>query len=215
MADPKRFLKKGEGLKRFAAYNPPLPRKTFVRFQPNLPSDESLNISLTDTPKIGPPKTIHTPIRPNRAALAALNANRQTSESPNNSPTSSESTSPEIHQVPKKYNLRTTAAAPALPKTARVPKVRADLSRPQPGNCMLALGKQIEKIEATVNELQERVKNCHCGILSTPLTTKQPRTRARSKLPTNATNQPPKILTALVNELQQLRNNFEELSIGK
>lgn len=88
---PKRFLKKGEGLKRFAAYKPPLPvstnkavrRQTFVKFKleskskntnsiyPDLPSDDSINLS-TEIPRIPPPKIMHTPIRPNRTALGPL-----------------------------------------------------------------------------------------------------------------------------------------------
>lgn len=90
---PKKFLKKGEGLKRFAAYRPPLPmtasklgrRQTFVKFKlhedtkinqpsfipPEILNDESINLS-TEIPKIAPPKIMHTPIRPNRLALGAL-----------------------------------------------------------------------------------------------------------------------------------------------
>lgn len=93
---PKRFLRKGEGLKRFAAYKPPLPtttkkverRQTFVRFRldpknlgvrrepahfvpPDILNDDSINLS-TEIPKIAPPKIIHTPIRPSRHALGTL-----------------------------------------------------------------------------------------------------------------------------------------------
>jgi len=88
---PKKFLKKGEGLKRFAAYKPPPPvstnkfqrRQTFVKFKldnrikpshfidPELLSNESINLS-TEIPKIAPPKIMHTPVRPNRQALGAL-----------------------------------------------------------------------------------------------------------------------------------------------
>lgn len=98
---PKKFLKKGEGLKRFAAYNPPLPvatnkcqrRQTFVKFKldnqlkkqtsasfipPEILYNESINLS-TEIPKIAPPKIMHTPVRPvrpqNRQALGALKGN--------------------------------------------------------------------------------------------------------------------------------------------
>lgn len=89
---PKRFLKKGEGLKRFAAYKPPLPvstsqlqrRQTFVKFKqdlkksnpsyPDLPEDDSINLS-TEVPKIAPPKIMHTPLRPMRTALGTSNFN--------------------------------------------------------------------------------------------------------------------------------------------
>lgn len=72
---PKKFLKKGEGLKRFAAYNPAPPttvkkvgrRKTFVKFKldefhPELFANDSINLS-TEIPKIAPPKIIHTPVK--------------------------------------------------------------------------------------------------------------------------------------------------------
>jgi len=104
---PKRFLRKGEGLKRFAEYKPPLPttvkkaerRRTFVKFNmdglnkksvnkdpplhflpPEILNDDSINLS-TEIPKIAPPKIIHTPIRPSRQALGAI-TNRSSDESP-------------------------------------------------------------------------------------------------------------------------------------
>lgn len=87
--DQKRnFLRRGEGLKRFGEYNPPLPttlkkverRKTFVKFaEPKdtlkfLPKEifeDSINLS-TEIPKIAPPKIIHTPLRPKRHALGTI-----------------------------------------------------------------------------------------------------------------------------------------------
>lgn len=99
LGPPKKFLKKGEGLKRFAAYRPPLPlstnkmfqrRQTFVKFKlhsnnkggdtesdtssfpySDILSNESINLS-TEIPKMAPPKIMHTPIRPDRKALGAL-----------------------------------------------------------------------------------------------------------------------------------------------
>lgn len=91
---PRKFLKKGEGLKRFAAYRPPLPfsankfqrRQTFVKFNldqnklkeyesnflhPDILTNDSINLS-TEIPKIAPPKIMHTPVRPDRRPLAAL-----------------------------------------------------------------------------------------------------------------------------------------------
>lgn len=96
---PKKFLKKGEGLKRFAAYNPPLPttskkvgqrRKTFVKFKldtfyPDILNDESINLS-TEIPKIAPPKIIHTPIKPSRQALGAYNYSDSRSSSVTSEP---------------------------------------------------------------------------------------------------------------------------------
>lgn len=82
---PKKFLKKGEGLKRFAAYNPPLPltahkkRETFVKFNlenniyAEILKNDSINLS-TEIPKIPPPKIMHTPVRPISRTLGALRA---------------------------------------------------------------------------------------------------------------------------------------------
>lgn len=102
---PKKFLRKGEGLKRFAAYKPPLPvtsikkvqrRQTFVKFKldnkitardkstndtfyyPDILNNDSVNLS-TEVPKIAPPKIMHTPIRPNRQALGTIRSQNQPS----------------------------------------------------------------------------------------------------------------------------------------
>lgn len=102
---PKKFLRKGEGLKRFAAYKPPLPvtsikkvqrRQTFVKFKldnkitardkltndtlyyPDILYNDSVNLS-TEVPKIAPPKIMHTPIRPNRQALGTIRSQNQPS----------------------------------------------------------------------------------------------------------------------------------------
>lgn len=109
---PRKFLKKGEGLKRFAAYRPPLPlsanrvqrRQTFVKFKldnklnrknesqfppPDLLLDDSINLS-TEVPRMAPPKIMRTPIRPALGSLKPSVFNRQQTNGPE----------------PKRYNLR-------------------------------------------------------------------------------------------------------------
>lgn len=291
---PKKFLKKGEGLKRFAAYNPPLPtttkkchqrRKTFVKFKldnfyPDILNDESINLS-TEIPKIPPPKIIHTPIKPSRQALGAHNYNDSKSEQ-----------SPNIDPPSRRYNTRARKAlsenVPSCETTKREPKTRRklkavveryerlpatdgnptntpaaesgtteltesqisgniddllekvakmkailgdkelnnsldqsdeeasdgsheadrldapqktnqvhfDLSTPQPGSYILALGQQIQQIESTVNELKEIIKNCTCGKIfqsEQPSTKPGPiRKTTRSKASTVQTRPPAK-----------------------
>lgn len=98
---PKRFLKKGEGLKRFAAYKPPLPlsgnkmqrRQTFVKFKldnkkddphlfpPKNLFDESVDL-YTEVPKVAPPKIMRTPLKPLKQSLF-MNHNNKTSNTAN------------------------------------------------------------------------------------------------------------------------------------
>lgn len=205
---PKRFLKKGEGLKRFAAYKPPPPttttktqrRQTFVRFKldnklkrdqhyidPDILLDDSINLS-TEIPKIAPPKIMHTPVRPNhRPALGTLNSQE------------------------------------------------FDLSTPLPGNCIIALGRQIQQIQETVNELKEKVKNCECGALMPqrrrPTTRSQAKAKSSSSSSTTTTttlsdktrpsadadnnNPAVKLLNCLNDKIDQLREDFEEMSLKK
>lgn len=111
---PKKFLRKYEGLKRFAAYKPPLPitsnqkiqrRQTFVKFKLgylDLLPDDSVNLS-TEVPKIAPPKIMHTPMRPNRQALGTIK------------PTNSESHN-QLCTAPKRYNLRIRDTQPTTKK---------------------------------------------------------------------------------------------------
>lgn len=94
---PKKFLKKGEGLKRFAAYRPPLPKSTIkanrrqtfsrtVKFDSKSPTiagffdpvqyGEDVDNLSTEIPKVAPPKIMHTPIRPNRSALGPINSSQ-------------------------------------------------------------------------------------------------------------------------------------------
>lgn len=151
----RRFLKKGEGLKRFAAYKAPLPttvkkmerRKTFVKFNlvnqskmkssqdsplhflpPEILNDDSINLS-TEIPVIPPPKIMHTPVRPKRQALVTM----------------------------------------------------TNLSSPAPGNCVLAVDRQIQLIESTIHELKETIERCECGVLKpqAPKPTEKPKTRSR------------------------------------
>lgn len=118
---PKKFLRKGEGLKRFAAYKPPLPiisnnkfqrRQTFVKFKlgyVDLLPDDSVNLS-TEVPKIAPPKIMHTPMRPNRQALGTIRSTNLESQN-------------QICAAPKRYNLRIRDTQPTTKtKEIRRPK---------------------------------------------------------------------------------------------
>lgn len=221
---PKKFLKKGEGLRRFAAYNPLPPmttkkedhrRKTFVKFKidtfyPDILNDESLNLS-TEIPTIPPPKIIHTPIKPSRQALGAYNYNEE--RVPQQiAPKKPEEPKPEPAPS-KRYNLR----------GGRKQKATFDLSTPQPGSCMLALHKHIQQIESTVNELKEKIKNCECGKLSpieppSNYTRKNTRSRAanvQTRPSANADNPSSRILDLLIDEIAQLRANFDELNLRR
>lgn len=185
---PKGFLKKGEGLKRFAAYKPPPPvaasklgrRQTFVKFKPQ-PEPLSLADESLEVPKIGPPKIIHTPIRPNRQALNAIN---DVAEEP-----------------PRRYNLRgSRKQCPDQKKEPRRTKRQiapTDLTSPTPGNCLLALGQQIQEIQLSVDELRDRMKNCRCGALG--------------EAPSRA--EKPKILDRLVDDVSKLKARLDELKL--
>lgn len=283
---PKRFLKKGEGLKRFAAYKPPLPastnkiqrRQTFVKFKhesrtknlnsiyPDLPSDDSINLS-TEIPKIPPPKIMHTPIRPNRTALGPLvnfstntplmtptlresescerqftrkvafiqptnekkisfeGFRRPATPSPHPSPvtlppegqSSNDDVSPtssspvDVITPPKRYNLRGARRNASSNSTSSA--------------AMLAFDRQIQRIEATVNELKRKTESCTCGasatmadhITSARATRKTTRARANkeSRPPADADNTTPKILSALADEVAQLRSKFDEINLGR
>lgn len=208
---PRRFLRKGEGLKRFAAYKPPLPstvkkverRQTFVRFKmdlnkssverepahfipPEILNDDSINLS-TEIPKIAPPKIMHTPIRPNRQPLSTIRPNGQTIDPP---------------------------SSPSL----------------SPKNFILALGRQIQQIEATVNELKDKVKSCECGAFGPPpahITRRRPTTRssaraAKAKASDNNNTRPsadadntPKEINNLVDKISDLRSKLEGMQLRR
>jgi hypothetical protein len=220
---PKRFLKKGEGLKRFAAYKPPPPttakkvdgRQTFVRFRlennksnvkrepplhfipPEILYDDSINLS-TEIPKIAPPKIIHTPVRPNRQR--------------------SYSTSPDVTCSPELNFSRCVSQA-------------SDLCTPVPGSTILALSQQIQQIESTVNELREKLNNCQCGAVAPkPATRRRPTTRAASRAaksqPGDTDNKPNgqsvdadkensirKVLNNLTDDVAQLRARFQDINL--
>jgi hypothetical protein len=220
---PKRFLRKGEGLKRFAAYKPPLPttakkaerRQTFVRFRldtnksntkrepplhfipPEILNDDSINLS-TEIPKIAPPKIIHTPVRPNRQR--------------------SYSTSPDV------------TCSPELNLSRRVSRT-SDLCTPIPGSTILALSQQIQQIESTLNELREKLNNCECGVVKPPPTTRRrPTTRAASRAAKSQSsdtdnktngqsadadkeNSIRKVLNNLTDDVAQLRARFQEINL--
>lgn len=110
------------------------------------------------------------------------------------------------------------SAHPIIGTTMRV----SDLSTPSPGNCILALGLQIQQIESTVNELQERMKNCECGCMFSPseapskrFTRKTTRSKANDKTrpSANADNTTPKLLTCLLDEMTQLRARVDEMTL--
>jgi uncharacterized coiled-coil protein SlyX len=66
-----------------------------------------------------------------------------------------------------------------------------DLSTPTAGSAILALGRQIEQMEATLNELQEKLKNCECcNSAQQPkeTTRRRPTTRAASRAAKSKTN---------------------------
>lgn len=109
-----------------------------------------------------------------------------------------------------------TAQQPATnsdtPIIAQKYTIASDLSTPTPGNYLLALSRKIEQIEATVNELKDRVKNCECGaLMSTPK--QAPTTRATRKATTctnqnkqtNATNSTPDLMRHLVKIVEELK----------
>lgn len=221
---PRRFLKKGEGLKRFAAYKPPLPtttkkpierRQTFVRFRldqnklktnpvahfipPEILNDDSINLS-TEIPKIAPPKIIHTPIRPNRHALGTL-----TNESHLFTDTKIDRNIDSLYKKieEKKVSLdggqedqhdcHEGSFTVFVEEQSSQHEVRRahDLSKPTAGSAILALGRQIEQMEATLNELQEKLKNCECcNSVQQPKETarRRPTTRAASRAAKSRTN---------------------------
>lgn len=275
---PKRFLRKGEGLKRFAAYKPPLPttvkkverRRTFVKFNldvhnkanvkrepplhflpPEILNDDSINLS-TEIPKIAPPKIIHTPIRPNRNALGAItnccpdeddastvsftdsriNGNidnifkkiedkkcildhehQEYNDSFNDfvgkthneflrrQHLSSRNQSIKHKQKQQDFYDETDDSvcgsnSPSLAKPlCQILKVgpKFDLSNPSPGTCILEMGKRIQRIESTMNELKEKIEKCECGAMKTldaqPTTrSRRPVTRAAAKAAKSQSN---------------------------
>lgn len=278
---PRRFLRKGEGLKRFAAYKPPLPgtvkklerRQTFVRFRlnqnntivrkepahfipPEILNDDSINLS-TEIPKIAPPKIIHTPVRPNRQALGTLtNETSMFTDSQINGNIDNllkkieekkSSLEEEKHndlyynnkdqddkhenEQQQQYDSYTPPESPILTKApSRSRKVNQafDLSSPSPGSCILALGKQIQQIESTVNELKEKIKNCECGAFAPPpppTTRRRPTTRAAAKAAqskasdtarpsADADNPTTRVINSLMNEVAELRAKFDKISTG-
>lgn len=250
---PKRFLRKGEGLKRFAAYKPPLPatakkverRQTFVRFKldrssaivtketvhfipPEILNDDSINLS-TEIPKIAPPKIIHTPIRPNRNALGTLtnesslftdsqingnidnlfrkieekesalreeegncffgddtvsfNCKEHDQRKDDNKALEPDSRNTQLTKRDKCSSARLDSPSEELrvskPKHTVKPSGRAS---PVPDSSVLELTKHIEKIESSVNELREKLKNCECCVSSPPQPIrKRPTTRAAAR----------------------------------
>lgn len=288
---PKRFLRKGEGLKRFAAYKPPLPgtvkkverRQTFVRFRmdqaktitrrepahfipPEILNDDSINLS-TEIPKIAPPKIIHTPIRPSRHALGTLtnetslfsdshiNVNidklfkkieekksnldgckQQIKQHEHHQPEHEDNNqaSFEDNQDEQEYHDNYTpppsppAPVKAAPSKARKVNQVTDLSKPLPGNCMLAFTKQLQQIEATINELRDKIKNCECGAItppSPPKTRRRPTTRAAAKAAqskpsdkprpsADADNPTTKMFNSLTNQVAELKAAFAQFNLN-
>lgn len=133
-----------------------------------------------------------------------------------------------LHRIEKRKEALEEDRSPINIQPAKVAaNLRvSDLSSPSPGNCILALGLQIQQIESTVNELRERIKNCECGKLLSPSeapSKKSTRKTTRSKASTTSTttrpsayadnNTTPKILTCLVEEVSQLKARLDEMSL--
>lgn len=220
---PKRFLKKGEGLKRFAAYKPPPPttttetqkRQTFVRFKlenklkrdqhyidPDILLDDSINLS-TEIPKIAPPKIMHTPIRPNHRPLApishsqingnidnllkkieerksSLEEERRSEATQFASPTLSPHKHLNNHHCDSDSDREEQRKPTTIDRQVQVSPT-FDLSTPVPGDSVLALAQHLQKLQQTVNELQEKIKNCECGNLAPRPAARRPTTRSQAR----------------------------------
>lgn len=299
---PKRFLRKGEGLKRFAAYKPPLPckpverRQTFVRFKlnhnsntitrepahfipPEILNDDSINLS-TEVPKIAPPKIIHTPIRPNRNALGTItnetsmfsdskiNGNidnlfkrieekksalqdkeehsffgDESISSPRRAPSITEPTKDDKkgQRATDKQETKSKRRNECLSKKLessneelRVTREHEEKSNcqtprqtsPTPGSEHPELTKQLEKIESTVNELKDKLKDCQCCTVTSPQTTRRrPTTRAAARAAQSKKSDPQSTgpsaaadklttkekLDSLAGQFAQLKTSLDEL----
>lgn len=176
---PKKFLKKGEGLKRFAAFKPPIPvtahkverRQTYVKFKldnsgtkkspdshflhPDILDDESINLS-TEVPKIAPPKIMHTPVRPQHGK------NNNHFLRPNTPPLSSRAPPPRSPSPP------TPSPPPASPSPPRQPLQAKKISPPNPPSSPEALTQPIQPARVTRSTKQcLKLQNTNTD-LSTP-----------------------------------------------
>lgn len=139
--------------------------------------------------------------------------------------------------VPQRVTKAKSTAQQKLKRPQRKPTVvdkqsqvspTFDLSTPAPGNCIIALGRQIQQIQETVNELKEKIKHCECGALASQPTTRRPTTRSQAKAKSTTsdkTNRPSadadnnnptiKLLNCLNSKIDQLRENFEGINLDR
>lgn len=278
---PKKFLKKGEGLKRFAAYKPPLPkvtakkiRQTIVKFDlknnyseekscylPDILLDDSKNLSM-EVPPIPPPKIVHTPMRPTRVQQTPMrptrvqqtpmkqsrniqrtpikpppkilntpvrevpvnhldqNINNNNNNNKDNNNTKENSNLNNNNNNTKKngksgkrYNLRSRRQDDPVIEQ----RVTSDLSSPLPGNCILALAKQVQQVESTLNELKVKIFNCNCGSEPVRTTRRGPAPKKENQLrhPAPAAVSTPKILRSLADDVSQLKKSFDDLQVAR
>lgn len=228
---PKSFLKKGEGLKRFAAYKPPLPkvnlnisddknqrRQTFVKFKlehmlskenqdnfkhPNILNDKNINLA-TEIPKIPPPKILHTPVKPTRQALGGIKPSLLNSQTPYQPPFSA------------RLNSTDTPITPECNKAKTPPTNKREDIDPYVESCIIALGEQIKQIQQKVHELQQEIKKCNCCAPPTshdagPKLRRSNRRSAKSNTEKtiSSTNQ---ILESIVEEVARLRKGFDDVT---
>lgn len=151
------FLKKGEGLKRFAAFKVPISapksisrRQTFVKFKVDGSGTECSDTSQEVTTSSRGLKD-HEVVEEEETPESDPETAESIPETPDSDPETSES----IPEAPE--------SNPESPKPRRYNLRHRPLASPKPGNSYIAFARQIDRIQKSVDELQRLPVKCVCG----------------------------------------------------